>query len=193
MNCYLLSNGKNAILIDVGSQPSPIIDFINNASLNLRAILISHAHFDHVEGAYEIKKYFGAPFYMHAEDAKLLTRMNLFRAIFDKEKPTKIPDIDIDLAPLSQVKFDDLILEVIHTPGHTQGGVSFRYGSYLFTGDTLMKEKIGRADLPGGNRELLTSSIDKLLSLPENLKVYPGHGETFILREAQREKEKLFI
>ncbi len=193
VNCYVLHDDKNAVLIDAGSGTRPIIDFIRHSSLSLKAILISHAHFDHVEGVNELKDIFHSPLYMHLEDKKLLGRMNLFRALFDKEKPVHIPTIDFDLTSVSEVTFDDLSLEVLPIPGHTPGGVCFRYGNSLFTGDTLMKGTIGRADLPGGNQELLKQSLEKLLLFPGEITVYPGHGDIFPLKEAQQGKFKLAL
>lgn len=181
------------MLIDSGSNVGEIIDHIRRSSLCLKAILVSHAHFDHVEGICEIKNAFHAPVYMHSEDKKLLARMNLFRVIFDKENPVAVPEVDFDLSSISKIEFDTLSLEVIHSPGHTHGGVCFRYGSHLFAGDTLMKGKVGRTDLPGSNKELLKESIEKLLELPDEVTVYPGHGEIFNLGDARREKASLAV
>lgn len=174
-------------MIDSGDKAGPIVDYIREASLSLKAILISHAHFDHVEGALEVKEALGSPLYMHAADKKLLSRMNLFRALFDKEKPVLIPEVDFDLSSVSELNFDGLSFGVIHTPGHTQGGVCFRHETGLFTGDTLMRWKFGRTDLPGGDHEALQRSIADLSGFPGDTMVYPGHGKIFSLREILRE------
>lgn len=176
-NCYIVSQGKDAVIIDPGGSENVVSDYINEHRLEVHAIINTHAHFDHIGAVDVLKKKYECPFYLHPGDTRLLRTANLYITLFAGEKPVVIPVVDhwFDKERLPLV-FGSLKMEVIHTPGHTEGSVCFRTGNHLFTGDTLMAGSIGRVDLPGGNKQKLIASLRDLAALPEKLIIYPGHG-----------------
>lgn len=178
-NCYLVKdNLNNAILIDPGNDAEAIIDYIESNKLELAGILNTHAHYDHIGAVEEIKRHFLIPFYLHSKDLKLLKSANLYGKIFDSQEVIKIPNIDYDLKTMSQFRLTSMNIEIIETPGHTEGGVCILIDQHLlFTGDTLFYNNIGRLDLPGGNRDSLMESLKKLAKLNEDIMIFPGHKE----------------
>ncbi|MBN6185964.1 MBL fold metallo-hydrolase [Aneurinibacillus sp. BA2021] len=178
-NCYIVANEqtKEAIIIDAGMQPGELLD--KAADYKVQAILLTHAHFDHMGGLEQVRKKTGAPVYIHASEQEWLTNPDL-------NGSSRWPMIGgaMTSAPAEhEVKEGDVLtlagmeIVVFETPGHTPGGVSFLIGEELFSGDTLFAHSIGRTDLPGGNYEQLIASIQaKLMPLPEETRVYPGHG-----------------
>jgi glyoxylase-like metal-dependent hydrolase (beta-lactamase superfamily II) len=178
-NCYILGceSTKEGLVIDPGSEPKRILDMVARMGLKVTTIVNTHAHVDHIGANLEVKNATGADLLIHEADEpymksslKNLTLLSPFSA-----KPGQ-PDRllkDGDSVFVGQ----EISLEVIHTPGHTPGGICLYGDGILFTGDTLFSGSIGRTDLPGGNLETLIASIrEKLLTLPEDTLVYPGHG-----------------
>ena len=177
-NCYIVRNSrKKAIIIDPGSDYNSINKIICNMKIELIAILNTHAHFDHIGCVSRLKDRYNMPFYLHSNDDKLLQSANLYISIFNGNGYIKVPKIDFfyDKTNISN-NITDFNINIIHTPGHTYGSVCLLIEDVLFTGDTLFRGKIGRTDLPGGNKSLLNESLKKISKLPENLKIYPGHG-----------------
>ncbi|BCU69152.1 MBL fold metallo-hydrolase [Stygiolobus caldivivus] len=165
-NCYLVIEGNSGILIDAGENPGEIIGYIQSRDIKLRAILATHGHFDHILGIPEIKKYFdGVISYLHRNDKNLVRN--------DRRTHSIVIDRYIDRE--GELNFGQIKVKVIETPGHTLGSVTYLIDSYLFTGDTLFNESIGRYDL-GGDKELLRKSLEKLKQMNDLLTVYPGHG-----------------
>ncbi len=185
-NCYLIGSAqRNALIIDPGSDEAGIAARIEELGWRPLAILNTHAHYDHVGAVQGLKERYGIPFYLHEGDFALLRRANLYKMIFDSRKAVRIPDVDHDVAAKSDgIEIGEFELGVMYTPGHTEGSTCFRLGDCLFTGDTLMAEGGGRTDLPGGNREILTESHDRLSQMDGSLKVYGGHGPEVTLAEA---------
>ena len=178
VNCYLVGDReKNEwLVIDPGGDEEKILEAIEKRKADIKFIINTHGHPDHTGANNIIKKETGAPLYIHKEDASLLSGLftQLARLSGIKSSTSK-PDHFLkegDILPLG-----DTSLKVIHTPGHTRGGICLLAPEALFSGDTLFAGSIGRTDLPGGSLPVLLRSIrDKLFSLPENTKVYPGHG-----------------
>jgi hydroxyacylglutathione hydrolase len=162
-NCYVVGceETKEAVVIDPGAQSEreteKILDFIKEKCLQIKYIINTHGHSDHVLGNTSIKEATGAPILIHESDA---SRVKADRKLFDGDT----------------LRIGCLKLVVLHTPGHTKGGISLLGDKVVFTGDTLFSGAIGRTDFPGGSYEELIRSIrTKLLPLPDSFKVYPGH------------------
>ncbi len=190
-NCYVVRvNGelKECLVIDPGFSPGPLLDFLKEKELQPVKILLTHGHCDHIAGIEELQNKFGAiPVCVSSEDAKMLedAKLNLswMTGMFIRLKA------DEQLAQGDEVGLDGLEFKVLATPGHTTGGVSFysKQESVVFSGDTLFAGSIGRDDFPGGDRGVLLASIrDKLLTLPEETKVYSGHGPITTIGEEKQ-------
>ena len=191
-NSYVVYDDKQqAVVIDPGDDASVIEGFIEERSLSLKAIINTHAHFDHVGAVAELKESYGVPFYLHSGDWKLLAQANLYRALFLGQEKIKVPSVDHDLAKFDTLSIGDLVFRIIPCPGHTPGGVCFQIEDALFSGDTLLSEKPGRTDLPGGDRQALVESVRNLFCLPKSMTVYPGHGEPRTLGETMSSNSEI--
>ncbi|HLR34008.1 MAG TPA: MBL fold metallo-hydrolase [Tissierellales bacterium] len=179
-NCYIVycKDTKEGIVIDPGSQGAEIGDKIKDLGLSIKYIILTHGHWDHTDGILGLKEKIDVPVLIHKEDEPLLRAGK--KGIYSKASSEGIevaPDKYIEDG--DKLKVGDMTIEIIHTPGHSPGGVSIKIGDRIFTGDTLFTGSIGRTDLYGGSYETLLSSIkEKLLIYPDNTIVYPGHGES---------------
>ncbi len=178
VNCYLASCDETgeAVVIDPGDEPSLIADAVRRERLTLKQILLTHCHADHVGGVSGLVQFFPVPVKMHEDDRSMLDSAVEHGRLFglEIEKP---PPPDEYLSEGDAVEFGRLSLSVLHTPGHSPGGICFLGGSEIFVGDTLFAGSIGRFDLPGGSYELLVKNIvGKILTLSEDTVIYPGHG-----------------
>ena len=175
-NCYVAADDRgNACVIDPGADAARIRRLLAEMSLSLKAVLLTHGHFDHIGAAVDLASE-AVPLYCHADDAAALSdpRQNL-SGMFGQP-------LTVDIAPVcvregDTVAVGDLRFEVWHTPGHTVGSVCYAADGVLFSGDTLFCESIGRTDFPGGSPAAMARSLRRLLSLPEDRRVYPGHNE----------------
>ena len=189
-NCYLIgdANTRQSVVIDPGGNSNEIAARIKELDLDLVAILNTHAHFDHIMAAWSLKESAGGTIYLHREDEPLIQD----RTVGLGAVPSAIPDTsrrDIDrwLKEGDELKFGCIELEVLETPGHSPGHVSFYFPKQkiIFVGDTLFAGSIGRTDFLGGSYDQLIRSVrEKILSLDEATIVYPGHGpETTVGQE----------
>lgn len=178
VNCYILAGkaGAKAIIIDPGDQKNKIRAALDKHKLKPGLIINTHGHYDHI-GCDED---FGVPVYIHSQDLELLrdSYLNL-SGLF--ASPYSVKSEIKTLEDGGIIGLDDIELEVIHVPGHTPGGIALFMkkpkDNILFTGDALFYQGIGRADLPGGDERLLIWSIkERLLKLPDDTIIYPGHG-----------------
>jgi hydroxyacylglutathione hydrolase len=179
-NCTILGDEEagEAIVIDPGDEVGRIHRRLTALGLKLKQILVTHAHIDHVGGALKLKRLTGAPILLNENDLPLLEMMEMQAGWLGLATPeTATPD-----APLAdglRVGLDRYPAEVLHTPGHTQGSVCLHFAplKMVIAGDTLFAGSIGRTDLPGGNsRQIIDSIKTRLLVLPDETKVLPGHG-----------------
>jgi hydroxyacylglutathione hydrolase len=176
-NCYIVTNSSDVLIIDPGSQADELIALIDQNHWHIIAIVNTHGHFDHIGAVAALKERYQVPFYLHGADARLVERVNLFRMVFESRDPIRIPTIDYDISGLpSPFGLGPFQISWLSTPGHTQGSVCLQIGNFLFSGDTLMCNAIGRTDLPGADREQLMASLRKLKALPGELVVCGGHG-----------------
>ena len=177
-NNYLVvdKETKEAVLIDCSDFIQDLVNVVNMNNLNVKYILITHGHFDHVLGINEMKNALGAQVIVPSEDLILIENINEHARFFGQEI-IEIPVHDKTYDEGVDLRIGKHEIEVIQTPGHTEGGVSFLIGNCLFSGDTLFKDSFGRTDLYGGNsRKLINSIVNVLFNLPDNTLVYPGHG-----------------
>ena len=179
-NCTILADEetREAIVVDPGDEIGRIHRRLTGLGLTLKQILITHAHIDHVGGALKLKALTGAPIYLNEADLPLLQMMSAQAAWLGIETPETAPP-DEALTDGRRVGLESYPAEVIHTPGHTQGSICLHFAplKMVLAGDTLFAGSIGRTDLPGGNFEQIIDSIhSRLLNLPEETKVVPGHG-----------------
>ena len=190
-NCSIFGDETthDAIVIDPGDDIADVEAILEKHQLKVTAIVITHAHIDHIGGAAKLKKSTGAPVYMNENDQGLYDAMEMQAGWLGIETPQQT-EIDSNAADGRILKLGNADFHVLHTPGHTQGSSSLWIPSEkkVVAGDTLFRDSIGRTDLPGGNsRQILVSIQDKLLPLPEDTIVIPGHGGlTTIGREKER-------
>lgn len=191
-NTFVLNDGNEAAIIDCGAysekQWEPILRYIKENNLNVRYALQTHTHFDHIYGLRFVERDLGIKAMCHNADKWLYDHANeTTMALMGETFPTPQPEIDATLHDGQLLKLGTLTIEVLHTPGHTEGGVCFyiEQENIVFCGDTLFAGSIGRTDFPGGNFEMEISSIrERLLTLPPDTIAYPGHGpQTTIQQE----------
>jgi glyoxylase-like metal-dependent hydrolase (beta-lactamase superfamily II) len=177
-NCYVVSCGSDAVLIDPGGDFDRIVAHVAAAGVAPRAVLTTHAHYDHIAAAAPVVEEYGIPFHLHPADRDLLRRANLYGAFFLDDELIRIPAIDVELADGMELGFGGLAVRVLHTPGHSPGSVCLEIEGELFTGDTLMASHLGRTDLAGGDRAALDASIALLAErFSGATTVRPGHGD----------------
>jgi hydroxyacylglutathione hydrolase len=181
-NCYVVScqETKETIVIDPGldysSEAEQIFGYVDEGELKVKLIVNTHGHPDHIRGDSILKKKYGVPVCIHPKDAHLIGDLDAIA-----------PPSNILLKDEDTVSFGNVTLKVIHTPGHTPGGISLVGENLVFTGDTLFAGSIGRTDFPEGSNSDMGRSLKKLLSLPDSFIVYPGHGSPSTIGRERRD------
>ncbi len=187
-NGYIVHNdgSSNCIIIDPGDRAESYINEIKNNKLNPVGILNTHGHIDHVHAVQPIKNHFSIPFYIHTNEKMIIDHYPqgcLMYGITPNEKPT----VDYWLTDESSLSIGDLNIKIIHTPGHTPGGVCYQLDGEIFTGDTLFLGSIGRTDFPGGSYKTLMNSLKLLMeNIPGETKVHSGHGFSTTIENEMR-------
>ena len=187
-NCSIFGDeaSREGLVVDPGDEIDDVLEIINRHGLTVKAIVITHAHIDHIGGAQKLKQATGAPVYMNPNDVELQKMLDV-QASWLGMRPPEAVKIDVDAKDGDRLVVGATEFHVLHTPGHTQGSISLWIPGEkkLVAGDTLFRDSIGRTDLPGGDgKQILRSIHSKLLPLPEETVVIPGHGDqTTIGRE----------
>lgn len=185
-NCYVVYTDKEALAVDPGGPPAPILDFLKKNNLSLRHILLTHLHFDHTFGVHDLQKATGAETFASSDDSFMLENELGQGGMWGLPKVTPY-----EYTPLEPGEhfFLGQSCRVLPTPGHTPGGLSFYLEAMqaVFAGDTLFYRSIGRTDFPGGNHDTLLHAIKtQLFMLPDNCTVYPGHGDSSTIGDEKR-------
>ena len=187
-NCYILwdEKDKEAIVVDPGEEGERIIEVIRKDSLKIRSIVNTHTHIDHIGANDFLREKTEAPLLAHSADVFLLQNAELnLSALTGKDRSFGLPDRVLEEG--DEIRVGGFSLRILHTPGHTPGGICLYGDNKLFSGDTLFAGGIGRTDLAAGDlRELQKSIKDKILTLPDEVVVYPGHGPSTTVGKERR-------
>ncbi|HDZ49763.1 MAG TPA: MBL fold metallo-hydrolase [Candidatus Aerophobetes bacterium] len=193
VNCYILwdEKDKEAIVVDPGEEGERIIEVIRKDSLKIRSIVNTHTHIDHIGANDFLREKTEAPLLAHSADVFLLQDAELnLSALTGKDRSFGLPDRVLEEG--DEIRVGGFSLRILHSPGHTPGSICLYGDNKLFSGDTLFAGGIGRTDLAGGNLKELQKSIkDKILTLPDEVVVYPGHGPSTTV--GKERKCNLFI
>ena len=174
-NCYIVGSESDneGMVIDPGANAKQILSNVRELGLNIRLIVLTHGHMDHIGAVKGVKEATGAEVAIHADDARFLRRLSL-STVYNLSFP---PPPERLLGDGDSIDIGDLHFTVLHTPGHSSGGVCLLGHGVLFSGDTLFNYGIGNTDFPGGSYNQLMNSIStRLMALPDDTVVYPGHG-----------------
>jgi hydroxyacylglutathione hydrolase len=190
-NCSIIGDelSHEAMVIDPGDDIEDIVAIIDQYKLQVKQIVITHAHIDHVGGAMKLRAQTGAPILINQNDYALLKMLDVQASWLGMKPPGKV-EIEGELAHDQTLRAGNLSANVLHTPGHTEGSVCLYFPAekMLIAGDTLFARSIGRTDLPGGSFEKIIRSLhDQVLTLPDDTTVIPGHGPVTTIGEERKE------
>lgn len=183
-NCYIITDtasGETAV-VDPGEFTPALESALSSRGVEkLKYILLTHGHFDHICGVYSLKEHFGGEVLIHEGDRKCLesTEWSLCDSVEGYVQTVMSPDREI--AEEDTLMLGETVISVMHTPGHTRGGVCYIADGKIFSGDTLFKVGIGRTDLPGGHLRTLVNSLRRIGALQGDFEIFPGHGESTTL------------
>ena len=195
-NCSVIGDEttREAMVIDPGDDIEDVVALIRKHNLQVKQIVITHAHIDHVGGAMKLRAVTGAPILLNQNDYALLKMLDVQASWLGVASPGKV-EIDQSLGQADTVKAGPLVANVLHTPGHTEGSIClyFPLEKKLIAGDTLFAGSIGRTDLPGGSFEKIINSLqERVLALPDDTVVVPGHGPLTTIGE-ERESNPFLV
>jgi glyoxylase-like metal-dependent hydrolase (beta-lactamase superfamily II) len=188
VNCYVVFDEKtlDAAVIDPGDEPDRILKFINSEGLHISSIICTHAHFDHVGGAKVLRERTDARILLHVDDLVIYMNTEAQGAAWGF-KMVQPPHPDSFVQDGEIIKCGNIELSVMHTPGHSPGGICLKTGDVVFTGDTIFAGSIGRTDFFGGSIEALKTSFRKIMALSPETVLYPGHGNWTTVADEWRE------
>jgi len=187
-NIYVVTDPatRETAIVDVGFEPETVIDLVGRQKLDVRWLLATHAHYDHVAAMLAVQRAVGGTFALHTKDRPLLERVEFQGSMFGLP-PVEVPRVEHELVPGERVPLGEQWLDVLFTPGHAPGHVTFRHGSTLWSGDLLFAGSVGRTDLPGASWAVLERSIrDVLFPLGDDMQVLPGHGPATSIGDERR-------
>jgi hydroxyacylglutathione hydrolase len=195
-NCSVIGDEttREAMVIDPGDDIEDVLALIEKHNLKVKQIVVTHAHIDHVGGAMKLRAATGAPILLNQNDSALLKMLDVQAAWIGMKNPGQV-DIDHSIGQADTLRTGSLTADVIHTPGHTEGSIClyFQAESKLIAGDTLFAGSIGRTDLPGGSMEKIIRSLhEKVMALPDDTLVVPGHGPLTTIGE-ERESNPFLV
>lgn len=187
-NCYIIGceETKEAAVVDPGAESQRILQRLKKLGLNCRYVILTHGHADHIGALGQVSEATGAQVLIHTKDAKMITSPS-HNLSYMTGSALEFKNADRLLEDGDTVQVGKITVEVIHTPGHTPGGISLKAGDNILTGDTLFAGSVGRSDFPGGSHRMLINSIkEKLLVFPPQTKVLPGHGPASTIGEESK-------
>jgi len=187
-NVYVVTDPatRETAVIDVGFEPEKVVEHLRRERLDVRWLLATHAHYDHVAAMLPVQRAVGGVFALHPADRPLLEAVALQGSMFGLP-PVDVPEVGHELAEGQRIALGEQSLEVLFTPGHAPGHVTFRHGETLWSGDVLFAGSVGRTDLPGASWAVLERSIREVLfPLGDALRVLPGHGPATTIGEERR-------
>lgn len=185
-NAYLAHNGNDAVVVDPPDDPDIVLGVIRHNSLNLRAILLTHLHFDHCSGCGDMSLASGLPVQVGRQDWEM---RNIMLAAAMRFNFPEVKEFPVEILEPGPVTWGSLQGQVIHAPGHSRGSLCFYFAeaSILFAGDVLFYRSVGRSDFPGGDPDVLRASLTSLYALPPKTVVFPGHGEPTTIGDEARQ------
>lgn len=197
-NCYVVSEsldkGAHAVIIDPGdTRLDEVFAYIDEHQFHIVANWNTHAHFDHVLGVDHVRNTYHCPSYLHPDDEVVWDEVPARAQEWTGEQAAPLRKPDEYYSDGDEVRLGDEVFTVWHTPGHSPGGVCLVGREWVFTGDTLFRSTIGRTDLPHADKAAMDNSLTRLLTLPQHLVVYPGHGDFTTMEQEQAHNRYLRI
>lgn len=184
-NCYIISDEetKEAVIVDPGDEPDRILDLIKKNEYKVKYIICTHAHFDHIAAIPEMKQELSANIVIHKDELLIYKNAHKHAELWGFEMEP-LPEPDLLVSDNDNLFIGKISLKIIHTPGHSPGGICIKLDDILLTGDTLFKEAVGRTDLLGSNENDLKNSLKKIFkNMSDKTKILPGHGPETTIEE----------